>query len=145
MGKRKQQPLPLRTLRMNRAGRLQSARHWLATQKSRTPVQIAKSYRKRYGVDWQCAIRELGVLGVRLDAAWMEQLQRILEGARRTHRQRREAKEASVSGDPADSNETFAYIAGYTPNGLPFGVTWEEWRELEQEKRGADAEPECPF
>src|SRR5438105_5892386 len=39
-------------------------RYWLATQKDRTPVQIAKSYRKRYGVDWPCAIHELALLGV---------------------------------------------------------------------------------
>jgi hypothetical protein len=51
----KKKPLPPRYLRMNREARLSSARHWLATQKNGTPVQIAKSYRKRYGVDWACA------------------------------------------------------------------------------------------
>jgi len=25
-----------------------------------------------------------------------------------------------------DSNDTFAYIAGYTSWGFPYGVTWEE-------------------
>lgn len=25
-----------------------------------------------------------------------------------------------------DSDETFYYIAGYTSNGVPFGITWEE-------------------
>jgi hypothetical protein len=37
-------------------------------------VQIAKSYRKRHGVDWPCALSELAALGVRIDparlAAW---------------------------------------------------------------------------
>src|ERR1039457_5550559 len=31
-----------------------------------------------------------------------------------------------------DSDENFAFIAGYTPGGTPFGITWEEWEKLEQ-------------
>ena len=30
-------------------------------------------------------------------------------------------------------DETFAYIAGYTEGGFAYGVTWEEWEQLEQE------------
>ena len=75
---RKKQPLPPRRLRMKRGGRLSSAQHWLATQKNRTSIQIAKSYRKRYGVDWPCAIRELALLGVALNRNWVEQLNRSL-------------------------------------------------------------------
>lgn len=29
----------------------------------------------------------------------------------------------------ASSNETFAYIAGCTPAGFPYGITWEERNE----------------
>jgi hypothetical protein len=29
--------------------------------------------------------------------------------------------------------KTFAYIAGYTEGGFAYGVTWEEWEQLEQE------------
>ena len=29
-----------------------------------------------------------------------------------------------------DSDETFTYIAGYTSNGFPFGVTWEEMEKI---------------
>lgn len=28
--------------------------------------------------------------------------------------------------DDQESNEYFCYIAGYTSNGAPFGITWEE-------------------
>lgn len=37
-------------------------------------------------------------------------------------------KEASLW---EESDETFAYIAGYTSGGVPYGVTWEEWDELD--------------
>ena len=32
-----------------------------------------------------------------------------------------------------DQDETFAYIAGYTEGGFAYGMTWEEWEQLEQE------------
>jgi hypothetical protein len=30
-----------------------------------------------------------------------------------------------------DQDENFAYIAGYTSGGFPYGVTWQEWEEME--------------
>src|SRR3982074_2653791 len=73
---KKKKPLAPRCLRMKRGARLSSARRWLATQKNRTPVQIAKSYRERYRVDWPCAIHELALLGVSIDPGWVEQFLR---------------------------------------------------------------------
>ena len=31
-----------------------------------------------------------------------------------------------------ESDEYFAYIAGYTDGGFPYGITWEEAREIEK-------------
>lgn len=31
-----------------------------------------------------------------------------------------------------DSDDTFAFIAGYTTGGVAYGITWEEMREIEQ-------------
>ena len=31
-----------------------------------------------------------------------------------------------------EQDERFAYIAGYTPAGFPYGVTWEEEEEIEK-------------
>jgi hypothetical protein len=144
VSRKKKSPLPPRTLRMNRAGRLRSAPHWLTSQTGRTAIQIAKSYRKRFGVDWPCAIRELEMLGIRLDPAWVAQLGRNLEGAQRARRQRLERHKSEVAEYDPDSDENFAYIAGYTPGGAPFGITWEEWKGMEAEDHRS-AEPECPF
>ncbi|HYZ75621.1 MAG TPA: hypothetical protein VE641_21265 [Chthoniobacterales bacterium] len=111
---------------MTRAGRLSSARHWLATQKNRTPIQIAKSYRKWYGVDWPGAIRELASLGVVLDPNWVTRLNQTLAGQHQSRARRKAARKLDPLANESDA--TFAYIAGYTDNGVPFGVTWEEWR-----------------
>ncbi len=34
-----------------------------------------------------------------------------------------------------DRNETFAFIAGYTAGGAPFGITWEEYEKMEGENK----------
>lgn len=35
------------------------------------------------------------------------------------------------------SDDNFAYIAGYTSGGAPYGITWEEWEKFEKnEQRG---------
>lgn len=141
MSRRKKRLLPPRTLRMDRHGRLQSARQWLATQRGRTAERIARSYRKRYGVDWACAITELSALGLAFDPKWRDELARTLEGARHANARRREARAAVQARDEfPESNETFAFIAGYTEGGAPFGVTWEEWEKIERSERGAPIE-----
>ena len=39
------------------------------------------------------------------------------------------------------SDETFAFIAGYTEGGVPYGITWDEWGELEKkDPNSADVE-----
>jgi hypothetical protein len=32
---------------------------------------------------------------------------------------------------PFDCDETFSYIAGYTENGVPFGITYEEEQDFD--------------
>ena len=34
-----------------------------------------------------------------------------------------------------ESDETFAFIAGYTSGGVPFGITWEEMEAIEQREK----------
>lgn len=138
---KKKRPLPWRTLRMDRKGRLQSARPWLAEQRGRPSERVARSYRKRYGVDWVCAIQELTALGLAFDPKWRQQLDLSLEGAKRAKARRKEEQEANFArcGLP-ESDENFAFIVGYTEGGAPFGMTWEEQKEIELGQPGALAE-----
>ena len=50
------------------------------------------------------------------------------------------------------SDETFAFIAGYTEGGAPYGITWDKWRKLEntelnyaEEKQTSIKDEEFPF
>jgi hypothetical protein len=50
-----------------REQRLQSAKSWLPTYEGKN---VFRGYRKRYGVDWPTALRELEMLGVEVDPAY---------------------------------------------------------------------------
>ena len=118
-----------RRLRMTRAGRLQSARatNWVANYQG---ANIVRGYRQWFGVDLLCAIAELRALGVAVDHDYEAQVRRSIENLA-VYRQQKKRRRAGV--DPqestADCDDTFAYIAGYAPGGVPFGVTWEELDE----------------
>jgi len=114
-----------RRLRMNRAARLQSAKHWLPTYAGRDPV---KGYRNWYGVSTACAIIELRQLGIKIDEQRLIQAKRTEESkAKQRSRKRQQRTEKYLAADELlQSDETFAYVAGYTEWGFPYGITWEE-------------------
>ena len=106
---------------MSRAARLQSGRHWL---KSFSGKRVVPSYARWFGVDLMCAAKELQVLGVHFSPEYLEAL-RCTAAGRPRHR-REVANEAKTAGVEPMWDQEFAYVAGYTEAGLPFGVTWEE-------------------
>ena len=118
MAQKKKIPGP-RLHRLKWVDRRRSALGWLKILRSIPPTRRASAYRKRYGVDWATTIRELKAIGLPLNSSRTLQLLAIVEGQRRKR---------SRQIDTSDSDATYAYIAGYTPNGVPFGVTWEEMR-----------------
>jgi hypothetical protein len=125
--RKRKKTLAPRHKRMDRKGRLDSAKHWIAKYKGKN---IIKGYKNHYGVDWLCAIKELKMLCVGLDPGYVENLKlsvknRIIEKQRLKNGKKQELE----NENSWDSDETFAYIAGYTSAGFPYGVTWEELGE----------------
>ena len=115
-----------RRLRMNRAARLESAKHWLPTYEGR---DVVKGYRKWYGVSTACAIIELRQLGVKIDEQRLIQAKRTEETTARQRAKKKQERTEKLAAEeirPGESDENFAYIAGYTNWGFPYGVTWEE-------------------
>jgi len=78
---------------------------------------------------------------MRLDPEWVAQLRQSLAGQHRA-RVQRDAERARLAQLPFgdDCDEHFAYIAGYTSNGFPYGITWEEWREIEAREKAQAGE-----
>jgi hypothetical protein len=120
--KRKQKPLPPRRKRMHRQARLASARSWL---KKFSGKNVVRSYAKWFGVDLLCAVKELSLCGVPVDQAYVAQLEKTLASRSRRRAKQPVAAPGSV-GYGVDWDENFAYIAGRTESGFPYGITWEE-------------------
>ena len=100
-----------RRLRMNRAARLESAKHWLPTYEGR---DVVKGYRKWYGVSTACAIIELRQLGVKIDEQRLIQAKRTEESTalqRAKKRQERAEKRVEEETPLVESDENFAHIA----------------------------------
>lgn len=132
MKKKKKKGNGPRRKRLNKAARLQSARTtaWIENY---TGKNIIRGYRNWYGVDELCAIIELRELGVPIPP---ERETEARESAARravlsAERKRRKQELEAVEFDP-DSDDTYAYIAGYTSGGFPYGVTWEEFERIEK-------------
>ena len=129
--KKKRKALPPRVKRMDRAARLQSARHWLQTYVGQN---IVKGYRKHFAVDWECAFKELEMLGVRIDPEYKTTTLKSVAGDSTARMRRKAQRRAIYEEPPYEQNEYFANIAGYTDGGFAYGITWEEWDKLEQLK-----------
>ena len=82
-----------------REARLRKARQWALTYEG---SHIVRAYRKRFKVDYSCALNDLEAIG----ALGPEKL--------------------AFHDRYPDSDDTFFFIAGYTSGGAPYGVTWAE-------------------
>ena len=131
MTKKRKKPLPHCHKRMDRKRRLDSAKHWLPTYKGKN---IIKGYKKHYGVDWICAIKELELLGVDLNPEYVQELKITVKNHFIARQRLKESRKLEQEFEEfSDSNEIFAFIAGYTSGGLPYGITWEEWENEPQD------------
>jgi hypothetical protein len=111
---------------LTRARRLKSAKKWIASYRGH---DLVRGYKKGFGVTDVCAVLELRMLGVEIADARLEQARRD-EQSRATGNARRKQKHARRA-DFRESDETFAFIAGYTEGGAPYGITWEEMEALD--------------
>jgi hypothetical protein len=112
--------------RLSRTARLRSAKRWLTGYRGKN---LVRGYKKWFGVSDVCAVVELRILGVDIPDARLEQARRD-EQARAPHRARQKEKYAPRPSI-RDWDDEFAFIAGYTEGGAPYGVTWTEREELD--------------
>ena len=104
--------------------RLQKARQWITTYNG-TLKHMAKHYKKRFNVDIITAVRDLQEIGVEFPQGYLDAVKQSEE---ERIRQKHLAKEKKAQQDflYEDSDDVFAFIAGYTGGGVPYGITWEE-------------------
>ena len=101
-------------------------KQWLLTYTG-SPKKMNKHYRERFHVDAVTAAKDLQELGVIYTQEQLDQIKQAEEQRLRQRRMEREAKERERLAEMyEDCDDRFAFIAGYTDGGAPFGVMWEE-------------------
>lgn len=118
-----------RAKRMTRQGRLSAFKHHLSGYSGNN---IVRAYRRHFGVDLLCAVQELKMLGVNISPEREKEIRATVENKRLAKQRRKGEEEAAEWGVEGGCDENFAYIAGFTPGGAPFGVTWEEIEAREE-------------
>ena len=115
------------TKEQRREARLRKGAQWLTTYQG-TPKHMLKHYRERFHVDTITASKDLQALGVNYTQEQLDMIRRNEEERiRRKHEEKARKQEQmfeDLYGDTCD--DCFAYIAGYTSGGAPYGTTWEE-------------------
>ena len=116
--------------RLKRPARLIMASEWI---KGYNGKNLISGYAKWFGVDKICAMNELKIIGVTISEAMEKQ---VLASVKARIEQKRIMKEKRnfVDDKDIDSDENFAYIAGYTSGGAPYGLTHEEMKRIESEE-----------
>ena len=107
---------------MSRQARLALARSWL---KKFSGKNVVRSYVNWFGVDLLCTVKELSLCGVSVDRAYVAQLETTF-ASRSRRRPKQPIADPQPVGYGVDWDENFAYIAGRTEAGFPYGITWEE-------------------
>lgn len=93
---------------MKRAARLQSAKSWLPKYNGKN---VIRGYSKWFGLDYWCAIKELRMLGVKIDEDYVEQLKASLEANSRAKQQKKKLKEEyEIEEQYPYPDDTFAFI-----------------------------------
>ena len=94
---------------------------------------IVKGYSKWFGVNLICAMRELRKKGVEIDDEQENKIRKIEEEkriAKQKDKENRAKKKAEEQEEFSDYH--FAFIAGYTSGGVPYGLTHEEMKCIEE-------------
>lgn len=109
--------------RLKRKDRLEAGKAWLPKYTGNNAVI---GYSKHFGVNKLCAALELQMLGYQIPKEQLEKLKAEEMRIQKTAEKRKLMKKSENNDDIHDSDETFYYIAGYTSNGTPYGLTWDE-------------------
>jgi hypothetical protein len=104
-----------------------------------------RRYASWFYVKPETAISELRQLGVVITSKDIKAFKKSAAAIKQAKRERRAKRKADAEQalellENTDSDETFAYIAGYTSAGFPYGVTWEEMEAAELQEQTAISE-----
>jgi hypothetical protein len=113
---------------LNRTKRLKLAPQWINAY---TGKNMVRGYARHFSVDLICAITELRMLGYPVSEEYELAVKRSIADRTLQRKKKREAKAAAANPPDDMSNGEFIFIAGYTSNGVPYGIRREEMDSLD--------------
>ncbi len=121
MKKKKQTNTPKRK-RLNRKQRISMTKNWI---KNYNGKNIVKGYSNWFGVDLLCAIAELRMAGETISVDYEERVKKSHQdkvNQRKLNKENSEFEQEQIN----EWDEDFEFIAGYTSNGVPYGIRKDE-------------------
>ena len=112
----------------NRTKRLKLAPKWISTY---TGKNLVRGYARHFSVDLICAITEMRMLGYPVSEEYRKAVERSIADRSLQRKKKREAKLAAANPLDGFSDSEFAFIAGYTSGGAPYGIRWEELDDVD--------------
>ena len=117
MQNKKQSNTPKRK-RLNRKQRISMTKNWL---KNYNGKNIVKGYSNWFGVDLLCAIKELRMSGEEISVDYENQVRKARQD--RINQRKLIKKNSELDQyQPDEWDDDFEFIAGYTSNGVPYGI-----------------------
>jgi hypothetical protein len=110
----------------SREQRIKIAISWIKNYRGKN---LVKGYIKHFGVDLLCAIKELEIIGIKIEPEYIKQLK-----IQRLNQNKPIKNENELEIESFDSDDTFYYIMGYTSGGAPYGITREEIKKVRLEE-----------
>lgn len=126
MKKKKNSSTPKRK-RLNRKQRISMTKNWTKTYNGKNFV---KGYSNWFGVDLLCAITELRIAGETISIDYEECVRKSHKdkiNQRKLNKENSEFEQELIN----EWDEDFEFIAGYTSNGVPYGIRKDELFEGE--------------
>jgi len=121
--------------KQKRKQRLQKAEKFISTYEGKN---IVRGYCRKFNVGQVCAIKELEILGYEVDLDYKKQAFSQHNVRIKADKKKKTKKIKKTELEPRQ-DENFYYIAGYTPGGVPFGITWKEYeRDIKEDKDKED-------
>jgi len=113
--------------RLKKKARLVQAKTWISSYKGKN---LVKGYAKGFGVDWLCALTELKLSGISFAPESEQKIIKSYHQRIEFKRKQKQLRDLKLNeSELFESDENFAFIIGRTSNGVPFGLTHEEWED----------------
>ncbi|MGD7024022.1 hypothetical protein ACQCVK_15580 [Rossellomorea vietnamensis] len=117
---------------LTRQERQQAAISWVSEYEG---DNFVKAYSKKFRLNLKNSMKELSSFGFTISSEERAEIKRLIDIQKQEKENKKRKKEVRELQDLIESDETLAFIAGYTEGGAPFGITHEEMQEIENEER----------